>query len=100
MNNDERRTEALASADLPFSAEGATVERERRPVKIVFSARIPAEYSQQITEEAERCGQNPSQLIADLVVEALAARQQDQNASIPVSAIKHLLAVEQLRHAA
>lgn len=72
----DRLAEAQNAAEMPFTMENTTVEKERRPAKVVYSARIPAEYSDDIAAEAAHNGQNPSQLIATLVVEALAARRQ------------------------
>jgi hypothetical protein len=87
----KRLAEAEAAANLPFSLEDAVVETERRPAKVVFSARIPSEYSEQIAEEARRCRQTPSQLIADLVIEALRARARKADLMVSLADVQRAL---------
>jgi len=94
-------TEAEKSLNVPFDqTSDYGVEQERRPAKIVYSTRIPAEYSERIAAEAVRCGQNPSQLIATLVVEALDAREQDANTMVSLSDIQRAISAVAHRHAA
>lgn len=100
MNESARLAEAEEAAGMPFSMDGATVENERRPTKVVFSARIPAEYSEEIASEADRCGQTPSQVIADLVVEALVARRETNDVMVSATDIRKLLATAAHRQAA
>lgn len=74
MTLSERIAAAEAAAEQPFHPEGTEVLREGLRAKVVFSARIPAELSDDLIAEADRCKQTPSALIADLVAEALTAR--------------------------
>lgn len=68
----EAATAAPVTADTLRTAQ---VVREARPPTVVFACRLDSAYSDDIAAEAERCGQRPSQLIADLVIEGLRRRQ-------------------------
>lgn len=72
----DRIAAAMAAGEAPFDPTNAEIITDRAPAKVVYSTRISPEYSDDIAAEATRCGQNPSQLIADLVVEALRARKE------------------------
>jgi hypothetical protein len=79
--------------DMDFN--GGQVETEPRQVQIVFSARMPHEWTPEIMAEMERRGlKNPSQLIKALVREGLdRAAAGDVHTPAITEALGHLDAV-------
>ncbi len=68
---------AMAELDRNLtSAEGWEVV-DAAPAKVVFSARVPAEYSEPLAAEARRRGITPSALICEYVIDALTKVAED-----------------------
>lgn len=63
-----------AALAAPYTG-GGEVLRGGLKAKIVYSARIPAELSEEIADAASAAEVTPSQMIATLVAEALQARR-------------------------
>ncbi len=72
--------DTAGSNNVDWSA--ATVETQPRKVKVVHSARIPADLSEKLEAEAARRGITPSALICELVAAGLA--EVDNDAPVPI----------------
>jgi predicted DNA-binding protein len=72
-----KRDEALAALE-SRDWSGAVVEQETRPASIVHGVRLPPELSERLTGEAARRGLKPSELLREIVTEALAERADDE----------------------
>ena len=78
--NHRAREEALKLAQEPIDLAGATVERERRPVKMSYSFRIRGEdeaLAIWLEDEADRRGITPNDLVRELANEARLRAGQD-----------------------
>ena len=99
MGTREARRRANEALDLPVSealaAGDFTVDSEPQPSTVVFSARMPAEWTHEILAEVERRGlKNPGQLIKALVREGLdRATSSEAHDPQTIEALHHLDAV-------
>ncbi|GAA3750385.1 hypothetical protein [Micromonospora maritima] len=90
------REEALKLSQEPIDLTGATVERERRPVKMSYSFRIRGEdeaLAIWLEDEADRRGITPNDLVRELAEEArLRASQGDrEDRVVPVGELHRLI---------
>ncbi len=98
----ERLREAAAFGNLTEEQIAALPDAPAsdQPPKIVYSSRIPAEYSPEITAAAAEADVTPSRMIAILVGEALQARRLHASQRVTVDlATLHRL-VDQIAEAA
>jgi hypothetical protein len=98
MGTSETRRRVNDELDLPVSEAlaggGFRVETEPGPATVVFSTRMPAEWSQEILAEVDRRGlKNPGQLIKALVREGLDRAASEAHDPRTIEALHHLDAV-------
>ncbi len=96
MSIDDDVQAALAA---PYTGGGEVVRGGLR-AKIVYSARIPAELSDEIADAAAVAAVTPSAMIATLVEEALRARRANPSRVVTVDLAELHRAIDQAARAA
>ncbi len=96
--SDRDRGNARAAIDGPHDFTGGSVDRTRGDVKIPLSARVTTRVSEAVIAEAVSTGKTPSEVVNELLTEALAARSGDSQMVVSLKDLHR--AVYQIAHPA